>query len=65
MQNAGLSTKDIELPKNVDFKNFNTKLETIKFETTRNLNNFEENFGQNKIYMKGMLGQSKPKNYVD
>lgn len=44
MQIAGLSTKDVELPKNVDF-NLDKKLETTKFETTRNLDNFEENLG--------------------
>ena len=56
MQNAGLSTKEVELPKNVDFKNLDNKKDTIKFETTRNLNNFDENLGQNKMTMKGMLG---------
>ena len=65
MQNAGLSTKEVELPKNVDFKNLDNKQDSIKFETTRNLNNFDENQGQNKMTMKGMLGQSKPKKYVD
>jgi len=65
MQNAGLSTKEVELPKNVDFKNLDNNKDTIKFETTRNYNIFDENLSQNKMAMKGMLGQSKPKKYVD
>jgi len=65
MQNAGLSTKEVELPKNVDFKNLDNNKDTIIFETTRNFNIFDENLSQNKMTMKGMLGQSKPKKYVD
>jgi hypothetical protein len=51
-----LSTKEVELPKNVDFKNLDNRSDSIKFETTRILNNFKENLDLMKIPMKGMLG---------
>ena len=35
------------------------------FEATRILNNFKENLDLSKIPMKGMLGQSKPRKYID